>query len=475
MNSVVQYIIESAVSLGLFTILYLLLLQKETFFKMNRFFLLLALLFSLSLPLMHLRVYETRSIMLSEVVVTPSTNMLETVSVYGNNMSKDVALSVSTSFWLIVIYLSGVCFFFTRMVIRITQIIRLIRINKVQHEKDVKLVVLDDDIGPFSFLSWVFVGRNISRKKGWEKMLTHELEHIKQGHTFDILVMEIIAIFQWFNPFFWLMKRMIHENHEYIADQAVLRNEPDPAFYKEVLLTRFIGMEIRVANYFNYYSLIKKRIRMMSKIKSKRLAGLKVFAAVFVAIGLIILFACEQKKSVEIIQDEKTLNDTFTLMLDSTSVVSGDSLAIAKLIKMMDINKIKFISLKDGVYTITYGNTESTKAPIASKEEGGKVFQFVEDMPEFPGGPSALTKFLNSSITYPVVAQENGVKGKVFVGFIVDIDGSITNATITRGVDPSLDKEALRVILSMPKWKPGKQDGKPVRVSYTVPINFQLQ
>ena len=109
------------------------------------------------------------------------------------------------------------------------------------------------------------------------------------------------------------------------------------------------------------------------------------------------------------------------------------------------------------------------------KEEESKVFQFVEDMPEFPGGAAALNKYLNNSITYPVIAQENGVQGKVFVGFVVDRDGSITNAVVTRGVDPNLDKEALRVINSMPKWKPGMQQGKTVRVSYTVPINFQLQ
>jgi len=107
--------------------------------------------------------------------------------------------------------------------------------------------------------------------------------------------------------------------------------------------------------------------------------------------------------------------------------------------------------------------------------EDAAVFFIVEEMPDFPGGQLALRKFIASAIKYPVIAQENGIQGKVFVNFVVAKDGTVTNAKIFRGVDPSLDKEALRVVNSLPKWKPGKQGGKPVRVSYTVPINFVLQ
>jgi len=109
------------------------------------------------------------------------------------------------------------------------------------------------------------------------------------------------------------------------------------------------------------------------------------------------------------------------------------------------------------------------------EEEEGQIFFIVEDMPEFPGGDLALRKYIANAINYPVIAQENGIQGKVYVQFVVDKDGSVSDARIARGVDPSLDKEALRVVNALPKWKPGKQRGKPVRVSYTVPINFVLQ
>lgn len=115
---------------------------------------------------------------------------------------------------------------------------------------------------------------------------------------------------------------------------------------------------------------------------------------------------------------------------------------------------------------------------IQQKEEvveDTEIFVVVEDMPEFPGGETALRSFINKNVNYPVIAAENGIQGKVYVRFVVDKDGSVTNAEIARGIDPSLDQEALRVVRTLPKWKPGKQRGKPVRVSYTVPINFQLQ
>ncbi len=109
------------------------------------------------------------------------------------------------------------------------------------------------------------------------------------------------------------------------------------------------------------------------------------------------------------------------------------------------------------------------------EEEETQVFFIVEDMPEFPGGEAALRRFIATTIRYPQIAQENGIQGRVYVQFVVDRDGSVTNASVARGVDPSLDREALRVVNSLPKWKAGMQRGKPVRVSYTVPINFQLQ
>ena len=117
----------------------------------------------------------------------------------------------------------------------------------------------------------------------------------------------------------------------------------------------------------------------------------------------------------------------------------------------------------------SYQNTKE------QEDEEAQVFYIVEEMPEFPGGQLALRKFLANSIRYPVIAQENGIEGKVYVSFVVGKDGQVSNARVVRSVDPSLDKEALRVVNSLPLWKPGKQRGQPVRVAFSVPISFVLQ
>ena len=113
--------------------------------------------------------------------------------------------------------------------------------------------------------------------------------------------------------------------------------------------------------------------------------------------------------------------------------------------------------------------------PEPPKEEETKVFDVVEEMPQFPGGPQALFEYLSKNIKYPVVAEENGVQGRVIVTFVVERDGSITDVKVVKSVDPSLDKEAQRVVKSMPHWIPGKQNGSAVRVKYTVPVTFRLQ
>jgi protein TonB len=109
------------------------------------------------------------------------------------------------------------------------------------------------------------------------------------------------------------------------------------------------------------------------------------------------------------------------------------------------------------------------------EEDTSIPFSFVEEMPQFPGGDTELLQFVNKSIKYPAIAQENGIQGRVTCAFVINRDGSVVDAEVVRGVDPSLDKEALRVINTMPKWSPGKQRGKPVRVKYTIPITFRLQ
>ena len=115
-----------------------------------------------------------------------------------------------------------------------------------------------------------------------------------------------------------------------------------------------------------------------------------------------------------------------------------------------------------------------TSAPVEEKHEN-KVFDVVEQMPSFPGGQEALLKYLSTHTQYPPIAQENGIQGRVIIAFVVERDGSVSDVHVAKSVDPALDKEAVRVVKSCPKWIPGKQNGSPVRVKYTVPVSFRLQ
>jgi protein TonB len=143
----------------------------------------------------------------------------------------------------------------------------------------------------------------------------------------------------------------------------------------------------------------------------------------------------------------------------------------------VELEQQEIVSSED---TQTAAQVQTYVAPAAAiqeeeEESAQPIFTVVEEMPQFPGGTGDLLRFLSNSIKYPVIAQENGIQGRVTCAFVINRDGSVVDAEVVRGVDPSLDKEALRVINSMPKWSPGKQRGKPVRVKYTVPVTFKLQ
>lgn len=546
----VNYIYESGISLGLFTLLYFLFLQRETYFRTNRLFLLFALLFSVLLPLVHLRILEAQPVMLSEITVTPYRNLLETVSVYGNEVSTSIVQEISTSTYIIGVYLLGMSFFALRLLIRLVQISRLIRRNKCITEQGMKLVLLDRELTPFSFLSYVFASKNIKDQSGWEKMLIHEFEHVKQGHSFDILVLEVLTVFQWFNPFFWLMKRLLRENHEFLADRAVLAHEASPAFYKKLLLQQFIGPQIQMTNNFNY-SLIKKRIQMMSKIKSTKLARVKLIGGLVLAVILVGVFSLENKveasqaftaevgiheatlltspvetdvaltvdepeakniekkinstrelvpdsvskvgikdiDGVEVVgygsqklalngQLKKDGEDTLTIVIDGEKVeLTGSRLAILKMKRVLsDNNQYKLNKVTDsGEWEITSVKNNPREEYDNQTIDGEPVFFIVEEMPEFPGGELALRKAIAQSVKYPQEAQIGGIQGKVYVNFVVDKAGKVRNAKVVRSVHESLDNEARRVVLGLPDWKPGKQRGEAVNVSYTVPINFSLQ
>ena len=475
--------------------------------------------FSAILPLLHIPFYTPQTNMLPEITVTPYANLLSTVTIYGSLLSQETEHFVLNYSMIGYLYVLGILFFASRFFIQIFQIIRLIIQNRVVPDGKIKLVILDREISPFSFLNYIFISTNLQNTKGWEKMIEHEKQHIRQGHTFDVLIIEFISIFQWFNPFFWMFRRALRENHEFLADHAVISHGTAPAWYKQILLNQYVGEQIVLANNFNY-SLIKTRIKMMSKIKSRKITYAKILLGVLLAGSLTATFAFETKGSTEFTSSKQDLAiaqpvpETQTAQvlpvipeksnkaiveeqnqqkpdgkITTKLVIDGKELEITG--DETSIEKLKSIISESSNYELKAGTAQTTLIPKNNKmgevsvvaykssnqsnDEEDEPYAVVEQMPEFPGGQSGLRKFIGASIKYPVEAQKKSIQGKVFVAFIVGKDGKIKNVRIARGVDPSLDQEALRVVNSMPDWIAGKQDGKNVPVSYTVPINFTLQ
>jgi TonB family protein len=460
MSNFINYLVESGISLSLFALVYFLFLRRETFFSVNRWFLLISVGFSALLPLLRIPFYVPKATMLGEVTVTPYINLLSSVTIYSNSLSQVAERFVLTYSLIGYFYLLGVMFFAGKLLFQIYQINRLIMLNRIIPEGKIKLVFLDRELSPFSFLNYVFVSENLQNTNGWEKMLEHEKQHIKQGHTFDVLVLELVAVFQWFNPFFWLFRRALRENHEFLADQAVISHGTAPSWYKQILINQYVGDQIVLANNFNY-SLIKNRIQMISKIKSGKIANVKVLIGFVLAASLVAVFACEQKQSakMKVAAPEKTVSIVYE---GHNLQVSGDSIGIEKLKQL--------ISKPEPSESAT-----QPKTLVAANSGLDEVYTVVEQMPEFAGGEAALRSFLGKSVKYPPEAIKKGTQGKVYVSFVVAKDGSVSNAKVIRGVDPLIDAEALRVVNAMPKWTPGKQSGKDVAVQFTVPINFVLQ
>ena len=428
-TTVVNFLVESGISLTIFTLIYLLFLRKETFFKLNRIYLMVSAVFSILLPFLHFREStQMPTVMLGEVTVTAMRfqNLLQTVTVYGSNFTVKIEQLVQSIGLLKIIYLLGTIIFALLFVIRLIQITALILANESEVRNGIRIVKIRRDVTPFSFFNFVFINRNNADHPGMKEMLAHELEHVRQRHSLDVMILELVTISQWFNPFIWLLKRSIRENHEFLADHGVLKPGVSSAAYRLLLLGSSMEQQPVIANNFNY-SLIKIRIKMMTKIKSRRTAALKLLMGILAIAALFVIFAFDGTQIQP--QEKKTTGKT----------------------------------------------TEEASKAEQKTSTGNTVFMVVEKMPEFPGGEVAVREYIAKSIKYPEDAKKAGIQGKVYVTFVVDKTGKVVDSRLARSASPSLDKEALRVVETMPVWIPGQQRGENVAVEYTIPIQFKLQ
>ena len=278
MASFLQFLLESAVCLTLFYGIYWLLLKNETFFILNRVYLVSALVLSLVIPLTKV----TSPLLTHEVAPLTFESMSRT---------PETGLFLSLSLVLGTVYALGVLILGARFISQLWRITHTIRNCPTQSCRDCRYVFIDTDTQPFSFFGHIFLNKEAISPHDLIRILAHERVHIKQYHSMDIILMELVTILQWFNPFVWPYKKSLKETHEYLADNAVIAQGCSAAGYQLLILEQHVGGKLVELAHNFHHSQIKRRITMMSRIKSKGTAKLKLLLILPLAAFLVLVLA----------------------------------------------------------------------------------------------------------------------------------------------------------------------------------------
>jgi len=283
MDNLILYLFEVSLSLALFYSIYWLFLKKETFFAVNRLFLISSILFSFIVPFINVSFMKISSPIASRQLIERTYVLGQTASTQAKTMGIFYVL------WLI--YLIGAGLFLLRFLYKLLKLLMLIKKSSVQKINGVNVVFVEKDLAPFSFFNLVFVNKSNISGDDFNRIVAHEMIHIRQYHSVDLFVMELLTIFQWFNPFVWPYKESLKETHEYLADNAVIAQGCNAAKYQLLIFEQHVGVKLfEFANNFNH-SQIKRRITMMTKRKSKRWAKFKVLLVLPLLSFLVLTFA----------------------------------------------------------------------------------------------------------------------------------------------------------------------------------------
>ena len=424
------YLLKVNVLLAVFYGFYRLLFVRDTFFGWRRLALLLMMAAAVLLPLVDISWWVASHEQTANLSEVYREVVLPTVTITG---------SASRFPWVrlfTLLYMSGVLVFSARMMWQLGTIVKLI--NTSSSFAGMRIRLLRDETCPFSFFRWIFVNPEAQTEEQLKEIITHEQAHVEQRHSIDVVLMELLTIACWPNPFVWLMRREVRLNLEYLADERVVEAGSERKAYQYHLLGLAYGKNVAtVCNNFNVLPL-KLRIRMMNKKRTN--SWLRAKYLLLVPVIGVALVACNlDKKTAEPATAEEQAQEA----PDTMSVVVGQGLP--------------------GV----------DSAQASDDPEG--TFDVVENMPVFPGGEQELMNFLMKNVKYPKEATDKGTEGRVIVQFVVDKDGSVINPKVVKSVSPELDQEALRVVKMMPKWQPGKQNGEIVPVRFAIPVVFMLR
>ena len=349
-----------------------------------------------------------------------------------------VGIGASTSLsefikYLPTLYMVGILLSLAVMISGIIRLVMLIGKGRKERRGPITLVRVDRKMSPFSWMGYVFIGKDDDSLADTEMILSHEMAHIRRRHSLDLALAGLICALMWYNPAVWLWRRQLAMVHEYEADTDVVTDGFDMKAYQILLIKKAVGPRLQsLANNLTH-SKLKKRITMMSKKQSKRGALVRTLAVVPAIVGAL-------------------------AVVNIPAVASAlDRFSPAEVQSYGEVNQNIVVS---------QASAQSQTKPVESSA--------ADVLPEYPGGFDAQMMFLIKNIKYPAEAIKDGIEGKVVVRFTVKSDGSISDVSVDKPINKALDDEAIRVVKSMPKWTPSRKDGRAVDVSMALPITFKL-
>ena len=419
-----HYLAEANLYLGVFYLAYCVFLNKETYYQLNRVYLIFSCIISFILPVLQISTLRSlpKTESFSMVYVAPPPPPMSPVAIVA--VEQPYQLTLTDVLWYG--YMLGAAILLLVLAIRLYNLLRIVRIQKYVEQGSYKLIYIKDSQSAFSFFNYLFIGTDAP---GVDTIIKHELVHIHQKHSADIIFLEILKIINWFNPFIYLLQNSLKTVHEYIADEQTAIFETDALAYSSFLVNNAYGISgPSITQPFSTYHLLKKRIIMLNQQRSGNLARLKYLVAVPICAGLL----------------------------------CASTLGFSKTYGWVDLAPKHITQQPKRV---------PPPPPMPPKSNSTKG---TETEPQPVGGIQEFYKFMGKNMRYPKEMFDKNVQGTVIVQFMVETDGSLSDIKAVRGPGYGAEEESVRVIGLSPKWIPGKLNGKVARLQYTMPVKFTL-
>ena len=472
MNTPLMWFMLANIGFAVLWCFYRIFLHRDTFFTGKRFTLLIGLVFTLVYPLLNIASWMP--------VIEPVQKLSQTISLTlpEITITAEGAKNYSTMEIMKLLYLLILTVLFLRVVFQFSKLLFFALKNESLQIDNQKVICLPKGTAPFSFFGLIFIHPEDHSENDLKEILHHEKTHVRQGHTLDVLLAELICTVFWINPFAWLLKYDLRENLEFLADKDVVHAGFDPKSYQYHLLRlSYQQSPIRMGNNFNV-SQLQNRIKMMNKKRTSQVGWSKYLLTLpLFAVLLMVSYACKNKTSTDTNAQNNVVVVHDTVITSDTVVAPPPPPPLKTTMRFVAPAHVATEQrTKDRVVksTIKFTAPVITVENVLPNTDSVKPLFEAEEMPKYPGGPVAMMKFITENLHYPDYAKASGIEGRVTIRFVVTKTGNIANVSLLRGLEEMCNKEALRVVNAMPKWEPGKNKGVPVDVYVTLPITFKL-